>query len=195
MRGQLPLLLLLACGGRDPDSDSDVADTGPAGPPEVVVTTTQGAFTVQLDPEAAPVTVENFLAYVDAGFYDGDDTLGATVFHRVVADFVVQGGGFVESGGQKSTRPPIVLEAGNGLSNLRGTLAMARTNVPDSATSQFYVNLVDNTFLDQSGSNPGYAVFGRVTAGLDVIDTIGAAPVAGERPVTAIVITDCERAE
>lgn len=196
------LALLLACGGGE---DTDVADTDTNGdtddtdtaPPALIVDfeTTLGSFAVQLDDENAPITTANFLTYVDEGFYDGDDGLGATVFHRVIPDFVAQGGGQTESGAGKATHDPIVLESDNGLSNVRGTIAMARTSVPDSATSQFYVNLVDNDFLDfQDESNPGYAVFGEVIEGMDTIDAMAAVETdASDEPVTPIVITACER--
>jgi len=134
--------------------------------PSVVFTTSQGAFTVELYPDEAPVSVENFLEYVDEQFFDG------TIFHRVVPNFVIQGGGLTADFDQKQTRAPIKNEAKNGLRNERGTLSMARTNQVDSATSQFFVNLKDNGFLDNSAGNFGYAVFGRVSSGMDVIDKI-----------------------
>lgn len=135
--------------------------------PQVLVNTSYGPFTIELHPEQAPTTVGNFLTYVDEGFYAG------TIFHRVVEDFVIQGGGFTTGLEARSTHDPIVLESDNGLSNLRGTVAMARTSTPDSATSQFYVNTVDNTGLDyQSADSPGYAVFGSVTDGMTVVDAI-----------------------
>lgn len=143
-------------------SNPDVSDT------RVVVETSRGTFKILLYPEEAPITVENFLQYVDDGFYDG------TIFHRVIAGFVVQGGGFEPGLVRKETRDTIVLEADNGLKNLRGTVAMARTNEPDSATSQWFVNLVDNDFLDYAPDNPGYAVFGEVYEGMDVVDQIAA---------------------
>ncbi len=148
--------------------------------------TTLGTLVIELDDQAAPISVENFLAYTDAGFYDGSDGMGATIFHRVIAGFVAQGGGFTETFQMKATNPPIVLEAGNGLTNMRGTIAMARTNVRDSATSQFYFNLVDNGFLDDP---PGYAVFGRILEGLDVMDAIGAVDVDPEDvPLEPVII-------
>ncbi|MGD2135623.1 MAG: peptidylprolyl isomerase [Gemmatimonadales bacterium] len=134
----------------------------------VVFKTSLGEFTLELYPDQAPVTVENFLAYVDAGFYDG------TIFHRVIPDFVIQGGGFTADMQQKPTREPITNEADNGLKNLRGTLSMARTQQKDSATSQFFVNLADNAFLDHGARDFGYAVFAKVTDGMDVIDRIAA---------------------
>lgn len=136
--------------------------------PQVQLVTSKGNITLELDPSKAPITVDNFLAYVKAGFYSN------TIFHRVIPGFVVQGGGYtsgvVPQAGLKS---PITLESNNGLSNLRGTVAMARTNDPNTATSQFFVNLVDNAFLNyKDASNPGYAVFGKVVSGLDVVDAI-----------------------
>jgi cyclophilin family peptidyl-prolyl cis-trans isomerase len=140
--------------------------------PVVVLETSHGAITIELFQEQAPVTVENFLGYVDGGHYDG------TIFHRVISDFMIQGGGFGADAQEKPTRAPIPNEAGNGLSNARGTLAMARTSDPDSATAQFFINVKDNLFLDraQSRDGVGYAVFGRVTAGLEVVDQIKAVP-------------------
>jgi cyclophilin family peptidyl-prolyl cis-trans isomerase len=129
--------------------------------------TTLGAFTIELFESDAPITVKNFLEYVDAGHFDG------TVFHRVIPGFVVQGGGMTEDMRQKPTRSPISNEAANGLKNRRGMLSMARTNDPDSATSQFFINLVDNAFLDPSPRNgAGYAVFGCVTEGMAVVDAM-----------------------
>jgi cyclophilin family peptidyl-prolyl cis-trans isomerase len=144
-----------------------VADTDPV----IVISTSLGDITVQLDSQAAPISVENFLAYVRDGFYDG------TVFHRVIKDFMVQGGGLTPSLAQKPAKPPIKNEAANGLRNQRGTLAMARTGIIDSATSQFFINVVDNPFLDHRSSDPagyGYAVFGRVVEGMDTVDAIRA---------------------
>ena len=135
-------------------------------PTTVLFKTSLGEFTIELEPDEAPITVENFLRYVDDGFFDG------TIFHRVVPGFVIQGGGLTPEFTQKETRAPIKNEAANGLRNLRGTLSMARTNAVDSATSQFFVNLKDNAFLDHKTGNAGYAVFGRVTRGMDVIDQI-----------------------
>lgn len=128
--------------------------------------TSQGDFTVELDEEAAPLTVQNFLRYVDEEFFDG------TVFHRVIPGFVIQGGGLTADLAQKRTHEPIQNEAANGLKNKRGTLSMARTNDVHSATSQFFVNLADNEFLDHKPGQYGYAVFARVTEGMDVIDRI-----------------------
>ena len=136
------------------------------GKPVVVLNTSQGAITLELDDEKAPVTVANFLEYVDAGHYDG------TVFHRVIDGFMIQGGGFEPGMKQKSTRAPIKNEADNGLKNDRGTIAMARTAQKDSATAQFFINLKDNDFLNHGSRDFGYAVFGRVTDGMDVVDRI-----------------------
>ena len=131
------------------------------------VTTSMGAFTLELDEAKAPLTVANFEAYVDDGHYDG------TIFHRVIADFMVQGGGFTQELAEKSTRAPIKNESTNGLANDAYTIAMARTNVRDSATSQFFINSGNNTMLNYAGEgNPGYAVFGKVVEGRDVVDKI-----------------------
>jgi len=142
---------------------------GCAGNPQVRLETTAGPVTVELYEDKAPQTVANFLKYVDDGFYDD------TQFHRVIRGFMIQGGGFDQSGQRKATRSPIQNEADNGLSNERGTLAMARTGNPHSATAQFFINLVDNDNLDFSGKNArgwGYAVFGKVTDGMAVVDNI-----------------------
>ncbi|MCA9708909.1 MAG: peptidylprolyl isomerase [Myxococcales bacterium] len=148
--------------------------------------TTLGAMVIELDEEAAPITTANFLAHVDAGFYDGTDGQGATIFHRVIDGFVAQGGGFTEAQVQKPTMAPIVNESGNGLTNVRGSIAMARTMDPDSATSQFYFNLVDNPFLDDP---PGYAVFGQIVEGLEVMDALGAVATDGaDVPIEPVII-------
>lgn len=136
----------------------------------VVFETTLGDITLELHEEEAPGTVENFRRYVEDGFYAG------TVFHRVIPGFVIQGGGLTDDLSRKETRAPIRNEADNGLKNLRGTLSMARTAERDSATSQFFVNLKDNAFLDHGDRDFGYAVFARVTGGMDVVDAIAAAP-------------------
>jgi peptidyl-prolyl cis-trans isomerase A (cyclophilin A) len=139
--------------------------------PRVSLLTTEGEIVLELDPVKAPVTVENFLKYVNDGHYNG------TIFHRVMPGFMAQGGGYNSALQLKPTRAPITLESKNGLRNDRGTVAMARTNIPDSATSQFFVNLVNNGFLNnQGGNNPGYAVFGKVVSGMDVVDKIAAKP-------------------
>jgi cyclophilin family peptidyl-prolyl cis-trans isomerase len=136
--------------------------------PMVVFETSKGKMTIELYPKEAPITVENFLAYVNEGFYEG------TVFHRVIPRFVIQGGGMTADMQRKPTHKPIKNEADNGLKNLRGTLSMARTNDPNSATSQFFINLVDNKALDKSQTSAGYAVFGKVIRGLDIVDSIAA---------------------
>ena len=136
---------------------------------KATIETSMGTITVELDDAKAPVTVKNFIDYAQAGHYDG------TIFHRVIDGFMIQGGGFTKDMNQKETRAPIKNEAANGLKNARGTLAMARTMVVDSATSQFFINLVDNDFLDYRGPDPrmfGYAVFGKVTDGMEVVDRI-----------------------
>jgi cyclophilin family peptidyl-prolyl cis-trans isomerase len=199
------LPLLAACDADDSDTSADTSDTSDTsdsgdtdtGPAETIVDfeTSLGPFAVRLDETSAPITAANFLVYVDEGFFDGDDGLGETVFHRVIDGFVVQGGGYTPDGTRKNTHDPIELESDNGLSNLRGTIAMARTSSPDSATSQFYVNHVDNAFLDYVDSaSPGYAVFGEVIEGIDAIDAIAATPTDGsDAPITDVVVTSCER--
>ena len=137
--------------------------------PQVVLETSKGSIIIELYPEKAPKTVENFLAYIEAGFYDD------TVFHRVIPRFMIQGGGFTADISQKTTREPIQNEADNGLKNDRGTLAMARTGDPHSATAQFFINNVDNDFLNHTSKDSrgwGYAVFARVIEGLNVVDEI-----------------------
>lgn len=155
-------------GAADSTGATEGDSTG-GGPIQVQFETTLGAFVIELDPAAAPVTVDNFLTYEAGGFFDGTDGNGATIFHRVVPDFVIQGGGLTSDLTEKFTLPAIVNESGNGLANVRGAVAMARLDAPDTATSQFFVNLVDNDFLDTA---PGYAVFGHVVAGMDVIDAM-----------------------
>ena len=138
--------------------------------PSVEFQTNQGNFTVELYPDKAPKTVANFLQYVKDGFYEN------TIFHRVINHFMIQGGGFERDLSEKNTRAPISNEAGNGLLNQVGTIAMARTADPDSATAQFFVNLIDNQFLDYVSPEPdqiGYCVFGKVTSGMDVIQKLG----------------------
>lgn len=134
----------------------------------VVIDTSEGTIEVELDAKKAPISVKNFLDYTNSGFYSG------TVFHRIIKGFMIQGGGFDGKYVKKPTKAPIKLEAGNGLSNLRGTIAMARTNVRDSATAQFFINHADNNRLDTAGG--GYAVFGKVTKGLEVVDKIANQP-------------------
>lgn len=137
------------------------------GPKKVKLETTMGDMIIELNEKAAPVTTKNFLQYAEGGFYDG------TIFHRVIPDFMIQGGGFTEQMVKKETREPIVNEASNGLKNDRGTVAMARTSDPDSATAQFFINHADNDFLNYiNDSNPGYAVFGKVVEGMEAVDKI-----------------------
>jgi peptidyl-prolyl cis-trans isomerase A (cyclophilin A) len=166
-----------------------IAFAGPALAQKVRLATSAGDIVIELDAEKAPKTVDNFVQYVKAGHYDG------TVFHRVIESFMIQGGGMKPDLSEKPTRAPIPLESGNGLNNVRGTVTMARTGVPDSATSQFFVNVVDNAFLDKANSRDGngYAVFGKVVEGMDVVDKIKAVPVknAGMHqnvPVTPVII-------
>lgn len=165
---------------------------------KVELHTSMGNFTIELDAEAAPATVENFLAYVDAGHYAG------TIFHRVIDGFMVQGGGYTAALDKKPVREPVKNEADNGLLNLNGTVAMARTGDPHSATAQFFVNVSDNAFLNHTGKTDrgwGYTVFGKVVAGMDVVDTIkkvktGAkGPFAKDAPAEDIVINDAKRVD
>jgi peptidyl-prolyl cis-trans isomerase A (cyclophilin A) len=155
--------------------------------PQVLVVTGQGSITLELDPSAAPVTVDNFLSYIARGYYTG------TLFHRVIAGFVIQGGGFT-SGMVKKTgqSPAIVLETNKGLSNLRGTVAMARTSIPNSATSEFFINLVNNSAaLDyRNAANPGYAVFGAVVQGMEVVDAIAAQATGVVSSFTDVPVAD-----
>jgi cyclophilin family peptidyl-prolyl cis-trans isomerase len=205
----LALALVLAvagCGGSKepvvqedagalPQTDAPVQDDAPPAKPVVELVTSLGTIELQLYPDESPIGTANFLAYVDAQFYDG------TIFHRVIPGFMIQGGGLTENMATKATQAPIVNEAGNGLKNTRGTLAYARTSVVDSATSQFFVNVVDNAFLDhvdETASGFGYAVFGEVTVGLDVVDAIVAVAThtVGQYqnvPVTPVVITTARR--
>jgi cyclophilin family peptidyl-prolyl cis-trans isomerase len=163
----------------------------------VVIDTSFGPFRIALDAAKAPKTVENFLAYVDAGHYDG------TICHRVIDGFMVQGGGYDERYEKKPTRAAVENEAYNGLKNVRGTVAMARTSDPHSATAQFFVNVADNAFLDHKGKTPsdwGYTVFGRVTEGMDVVDKIKAVrtgasgPFSKDAPLEPVVIRSARRA-
>ena len=135
-------------------------------PPRVALETSHGTIVLELNPEKAPITVENFLDYVDRGWYDG------TIFHRVIDGFMIQGGGFTSDLQRKITRPEIENESKNGLSNKRGTISMARLPGPHTATAQFFINSVDNEGLDASGGDFGYAVFGEVVEGMDVVDAI-----------------------
>ncbi|MEL7185015.1 MAG: peptidylprolyl isomerase [Pseudomonadota bacterium] len=155
----------------------------------ITIKTNHGDIGVELFDEKAPISAENFRQYVRDGHFDG------TIFHRVIPNFMIQGGGMDENMQQKSTRDPIKNEADNGESNVRGTLAMARTQVVDSATAQFFINLRDNDFLDHGGRDFGYAVFGRVSEGMDVVDAIGAVPTGNsgmhqDVPVDAVTILE-----
>jgi peptidyl-prolyl cis-trans isomerase A (cyclophilin A) len=154
--------------------------------PKVTLQTSMGTVVVQLDPAKAPLSVANFLQYVNDGHYNG------TVFHRIIPNFMVQGGGFTADNRQKPTRAPIAIESNNGLKNTRGTIAMARTMDPNSATAQFFINVVDNDFLNYRAPTTqgyGYAVFGQVISGMDVVDKIRATPTgAQDRPLTPVTI-------
>ena len=149
--------------------------------------TSEGNIEIELFADKAPISVSNFLAYADSGFY------AQTIFHRVIRNFMIQGGGFDASMNQKTTKAPIKNEATNGLKNDRGTLAMARTSVIDSATSQFFINVVNNDFLNNGARDFGYAVFGKVTSGMDVVDKIVAAPTRSDVPVKTVTIKSVKR--
>jgi peptidyl-prolyl cis-trans isomerase A (cyclophilin A) len=158
----------------------------------IVLSTSLGDITIELDATKAPVSVKNFLGYVESGFYDG------TIFHRVIPDFMVQCGGFTPDMAQKKTEAPIKNEADNGLSNEPYTLAMARTSDVNSATSQFFINLADNVFLDHGKRDFGYAVFGKVVKGTEIVDKIGGVKTGtagGHRdvPVTPVIITGARK--
>ncbi|GAB6057870.1 peptidylprolyl isomerase A [Desulfonatronum parangueonense] len=181
-------------------SAQDASPTAPNGVDKqektmnVVMTTSHGDITIELNQEKAPITVENFLRYVDEGFFED------TIFHRVIPGFMIQGGGMNEEMFQKPGHPAIKNEADNGLKNLRGTLAMARTADINSATSQFFINLKDNAFLDHGGRDFGYAVFGKVVDGMDVVDAIAQVPTGTKRmhqdvPLEPVKIIKVVRAE
>jgi cyclophilin family peptidyl-prolyl cis-trans isomerase len=168
-----------------------------AADPQVLLKTNKGDITIALFQDKAPISVKNFLSYADEKFYDG------TIFHRVIKGFMVQGGGMTADMHEKSAKPPIKNEAANGLKNKRGTLAMARTPEIDSATCQFFINLVDNSFLDHQSNDPekfGYAVFGKVVAGMDVVDALAGVPTGSKgghqdvprEPVTILSVTRLE---
>jgi len=174
-----------------PMADADAADKDH---PVVVLDTSMGPITIELDRAKAPISVDNFLKYVDAGFYDG------TIFHRVIPGFMVQGGGMTEDLAEKRTNAAIKNESDNGLKNRRGTLAMARTPAPNSATAQFFINLKDNGFLDRENAQDGvgYAVFGRVTDGMDTVDKIAGVRTTSKGPhegvpVQAVTIKGAKR--
>ncbi len=173
-----------------PSADDSDAVENKGGNPVVIIKTSKGDIKLELDKENAPITVDNFLAYVEDGFYDG------TIFHRVINNFMVQGGGFTTDMQQKPTNAPIKNEADNGLKNERGTIAMARTGVVDSATSQFFINHADNAFLDHGKRDFGYAVFGRVVDGIEVVDAIATVQTGpGDVPNEQIVIETVEIVE
>ena len=164
-------LLLLAAAPALPQEDTGIELF-----PRILVETSHGDFALELDGPRAPISVVNFVTYVRAGHYDG------TIFHRVIPGFVAQGGGYTPGYEEKPTRGPVPNESGNGLSNERGTIAMARTGDPHSATSQFYINLGNNEALDPQPARWGYAVFGRVVEGMDVLDKIAALPTGPAGP-------------
>jgi peptidyl-prolyl cis-trans isomerase A (cyclophilin A) len=183
----LILLMLLAGAAAQtaPAAQPPEAHTPAPGNPVVVISTSMGDITVELFKDKAPVSVENFLQYASEGFYSG------TIFHRVVKGFVVQGGGYTPGMQHKPTRPPIQNEATNGLKNIRGSVAMARTRVLRSATSEFYINVANNTALDHRGYAPddfGYAVFGRVLSGMEVADKIAGVATREENPIEPVMI-------
>lgn len=160
-------LLLLGTSNASNQANTTTAPTPHSDNVLVDINTTQGNITLNLNKKHAPETVRNFLKYSEEGFYNG------TIFHRVIANFMIQGGGMTANMNKKSTHQPIPNESDNGLFNRRGTIAMARTNDPNSATSQFFINLKDNQFLDGRSSKPGYSVFGEVVSGMNVVDKIG----------------------
>jgi len=190
--GSLPVVLfavLLGC------TSVSAEEAAPAGNPTAILHTTMGDIQLELFADQAPISTQNFVNYANSGFYNG------TVFHRVIGNFMIQGGGFAADMKQKDTAPPIINEADNGLSNTRGTVAMARTNDPNSATAQFFINVQDNKNLDyKNKSDPGawgYAVFGKVTSGMDVVDQIrlvetSTVPPYSDVPVVPVVIERVE---
>jgi cyclophilin family peptidyl-prolyl cis-trans isomerase len=184
LRTLLPALALLAAAG-----------TAPAAPVTILMQTSKGDVTLELDGDKAPETVQNFLRYVDEDFYNG------TIFHRVIKGFMIQGGGFTADMQQKDTHDPIKNEAKNGLKNARGTIAMARTSDPHSATAQFFINHKDNDFLDYPGQDGwGYTVFGKVTGGMEVVDAIATVPTGTQGrfrdvPTETVTILSVERAQ
>ena len=188
---------LVGCGGDGTTGDSGVTDADTDVDTDVVVTigTSMGDITLDLFEVEAPITTGNFVNYAQSGFYDGTDGEGGTTFHRVIEGFMIQGGGLTEDMVTKTTFEPIENESDHEKSNLHGTIAMARTTDPDSATSQFFINTVDNAFLDIDGSYPpGYAVFGQVSSGMEVVDAIELVETTSKSghtdvPVTPITIT------
>jgi peptidyl-prolyl cis-trans isomerase A (cyclophilin A) len=206
--------LAFAAHAQDAKKADPAAKGAAGGAPRVVLSTTAGDITIELEPDKAPKTVANFIQYVKAGHYDG------TIFHRVIDNFMIQGGGFAQDMKEKQTRAPIPLESSNGLENKRGTVAMARTNDPNSATAQFFINVSDNAFLNyrkfesdttvETRAGPrmvpagtvidGYAVFGHVVSGMDVVDKIRAVQ-TGDRggmqnvPVQPVIIKSAKLAK
>ncbi len=180
-------------GSAKPTTPAPTAPSAAAKPAQQVkLSTSFGDIVLEMFADKAPVSVANFLTYVDSGFYEG------TVFHRVIPGFVIQGGGMTPELDRKATRDPIRNEADNGLKNLRGTLSMARTNDPNSATSQFFINLVDNAALDRSARDHGYAVFAKVVSGMDVVDKIAQTPTGNQSmhqnvPKTPVVLKSAQR--
>jgi cyclophilin family peptidyl-prolyl cis-trans isomerase len=192
--------LLVACAlplqaaddaAKSPSTPSSCTAKGNA-PMKVKLTTSMGSIVIELNKDKAPISTDNFVKYVESGHYNG------TVFHRVIDGFMIQGGGMSKDMRQKPTNPPIKNESTNGLKNLNYTVAMARTNAPDSATSQFFINVKDNDFLDfRSDSNPGYAVFGKVVEGKEVVDKIKKVPTGNSMghenvPTTPVVLEKAE---
>jgi len=183
--------LVLACAAPLAFAQASSCTAKGNAPMKVKLTTSMGPIVIELNKEKAPISTENFVKYVESGHYNG------TVFHRVIGNFMIQGGGFTKDLQQKPTQPPIKNEASNGLKNDVYTVAMARTNVYDSATSQFFINVKDNGFLNYSGPNTGYAVFGKVVEGQDTVDKIKAVPTGNQRgmgdvPNTPVVIEKAE---
>jgi cyclophilin family peptidyl-prolyl cis-trans isomerase len=181
------MLAVIGCSTKDPNQNKEkpkMAAEKVTVAPRVELTTSKGKIVIELDAAKAPITVKNFLTYVNEGFYTN------TIFHRVIAGFMIQGGGMTADMRQKPNHAPIAIESSNGLKNMRGTLAMARTNDPNSATSQFFINTVDNDFLNYKNvGNPGYAVFGKVVEGMAVADAIEKVKTKpGDVPVETITI-------
>ena len=186
----LILFFFSACSASEKKSTEEKTTVSNSGN-SVVFSTNKGDITIKLYPEKAPVTVKNFLSYVDSGFYNN------TVIHRIVPDFVIQGGGYSKDMAKKKTQAPIKNEADNGLKNMRGTLSMARTNNVNSATSQFFINLKDNDFLDHGARSFGYAVFAKVIEGMDIVDKIASVKTSNSPmsncPIKPVVINSAKR--